>query len=135
MVGQAPASCAALLQAMVGFDTVNSKISGRPDAELELSCYLDALAQSLDFETRRLPVSGEGFNLLLSHRVDDGAPWLLFESHLDTVSVEGMTLDPFAGRIEGGRLYGRGASDTKGSGAAMLWALKGYAEKGPPAAF
>ena len=57
------------------------------------------------------------------------APWLLFESHLDTVSVEGMTVDPFAGAIRDGRLYGRGACDTKGTGAAMLWALQEYAQE------
>jgi acetylornithine deacetylase/succinyl-diaminopimelate desuccinylase-like protein len=34
-----------------------------------------------------------------------------------------MTIDPFGGVIESGRLYGRGASDTKGPMAAMLAAL------------
>jgi len=38
-----------------------------------------------------------------------------------------MTVGPFAGKIEGGRLHSRGACDTKGSGAAALWALCGYA--------
>jgi acetylornithine deacetylase/succinyl-diaminopimelate desuccinylase-like protein len=49
---------------------------------------------------------------------------ILFAPHLDTVTVEGMTVDPFLGRRLDGRLYGRGSSDTKGSMAAMLWALK-----------
>ncbi|MDA0745800.1 MAG: M20 family metallopeptidase [bacterium] len=121
-------SCESLLKAMVGFDTVNAKISGKPDAELALSEYMDEQAQAMGFSTQRLPVSGEGFNLLVSHVVDEKAPWLLFESHLDTVSVQGMTVDPFAGRVEDGRMYGRGACDTKGTGAAMLWALKQYAD-------
>jgi acetylornithine deacetylase/succinyl-diaminopimelate desuccinylase-like protein len=34
-----------------------------------------------------------------------------------------MTVDPFGGEVKDGRLYGRGASDTKGPMAAMLWAL------------
>jgi len=41
--------------------------------------------------------------------------------------VAGMTVDPFAGEIRNGRIYGRGACDTKGTGAAMLWALTQYA--------
>ena len=34
-----------------------------------------------------------------------------------------MTIDPFSGDVRDGRLWGRGASDTKGPMAAMLWAL------------
>jgi acetylornithine deacetylase/succinyl-diaminopimelate desuccinylase-like protein len=49
---------------------------------------------------------------------------ILFAPHLDTVSVHGMTVDPFAAKIENGKIWGRGASDTKGTMAAMLWALK-----------
>ncbi len=125
-----PDSCAALLQTMVAVDTVNSNISGRPDAELELSLRLEEIAGGLGLETRRLPVSGEGFNLLVSLEVGAGRPWLLFESHLDTVSVSGMTIPPFAGEIRDGRLWGRGACDTKGTGAAMLSALTEYASGG-----
>jgi acetylornithine deacetylase/succinyl-diaminopimelate desuccinylase family protein len=46
-----------------------------------------------------------------------------FAPHTDTVSVAGMTIDPFAAEIRDGKLYGRGACDTKGSLAAMLAAL------------
>ncbi len=112
---------------MVGFDTVNANISGVADAEMPLAVYLQELAQGSSLTVQRLPVAGESFNLLVSHRVDEQAPWLLFESHLDTVTAEGMTVDPFAGEIRDGRLYGRGACDTKGTGAAMLWALREYA--------
>lgn len=52
------------------------------------------------------------------------APRLLLAPHLDTVSVAGMTIDPFGGEIRDGRLWGRGATDTKGPMAAMLWALR-----------
>ena len=121
-------SCQVLLQGMVQFDTVNSAISGKPDAELPLSLYLEEQAAAMGMATVRYPVSGDGFNLLVSYNVANDAPWVLFESHLDTVSVEGMTVPPFDGVIEDGRMYGRGACDTKGTGAAMLWALKEYRE-------
>ncbi len=52
------------------------------------------------------------------------APRLLFAPHLDTVSVAGMSIDPFGGEIREGRVWGRGATDTKGPMAAMLWALR-----------
>lgn len=52
-----------------------------------------------------------------------GKPRLLFAPHTDTVSVSGMTISPFGGDVRDGRVWGRGSSDTKGSMAAMLWAL------------
>jgi len=39
--------------------------------------------------------------------------WLAVDIHTDTVGVEQMVGDPFDGRIADGRVYGRGAVDTK----------------------
>ena len=60
-----------------------------------------------------------------------GKPKLLLCPHLDTVSVRGMTVEPFAAERRDGKVYGRGACDTKGTMAAMLWAL---ADLGPDVA-
>jgi acetylornithine deacetylase len=143
-----PDSVDELLQRMVQFDTVNVAISGREQPERELAHWLNEVAQAWAIETRwlawtlteskRSEIGGDPLRaadqLLLTVRAGGGdaasASWLLFDSHLDTVAVEGMTIDPFAGRIEGDRLLGRGACDTKGTGAAMLWALKQYAASG-----
>jgi acetylornithine deacetylase len=46
-------------------------------------------------------------------------PAMMFCGHIDTVGVEGMR-DPFVPRVEGGRMYGRGAQDMKGGVAAMI---------------
>lgn len=50
---------------------------------------------------------------------------VLFAPHTDTVSVAGMTVAPFDGEIrdDGRRLFGRGATDTKGTLAAVLAAF------------
>ena len=53
-----------------------------------------------------------------------GKPRILFAPHTDTVSVTGMTIEPFSGEIRDGRLFGRGATDTKGPMASMLWAMQ-----------
>jgi acetylornithine deacetylase/succinyl-diaminopimelate desuccinylase family protein len=53
-----------------------------------------------------------------------GKPRLLLAPHTDTVSVGGMTIDPFAATLSDGKIWGRGATDTKGSMAAMLVALQ-----------
>ena len=124
----APGSVAQLLAAMVRIPTVNSAVSGDAAAEAPLVQYNERLAQSLGFRTRRLPVAGRAPNLLVSFEVDTAGPWVLFESHMDTVSTAGMSIDPEGAQVRAGRLYGRGACDTKGSGAAMLWALGAYAQ-------
>ncbi len=45
----------------------------------------------------------------------------MLNAHMDTVGVAGMA-EPFVPRLEGGRLYGRGAYDMKGSLAASMLA-------------
>ncbi len=67
-------------------------------------------------------------------RVGSGdGPRLLFDGHLDTVGVTDAAQwrhDPFGGDTEGGRIYGRGASDMKGSLAAMVYAAAAFAGGG-----
>ena len=55
-----------------------------------------------------------------------GGRSLMFNGHLDTVGVAGMA-EPFSGRVEGGRLYGRGSQDMKGGVAAALLAVEALA--------
>ncbi|MEM9399378.1 MAG: M20 family metallopeptidase [Verrucomicrobiota bacterium] len=55
---------------------------------------------------------------------------ILLAPHSDTVSVSGMRISPFQPKVTAGKLYGRGASDTKGSIAAMLTALKNHFSEG-----
>ena len=45
---------------------------------------------------------------------------IVVDVHIDTVGVEHMTDPPFDGRIEDGRVYGRGSVDTKASLAIVL---------------
>lgn len=123
-----PQSCVELLQQMIGFDTVNRTAEGVPFVESQLAAHLESVAAGWGLSTRRLPLKDAGFNLLVTHQVGADAPWLMFDSHMDTVDVAGMTVDPFGGQIEDGKIFGRGACDTKGTGAAMLWALKSAAE-------
>ncbi len=123
-----PQSCEELLARMVAIETVNPECGGPAGGEAALAAQLEIIASQWGLATRRCPVGSDGaFNLLVTSVVAPKAEWLLFESHLDTVSVEGMTVPPFQLTAAGERLHGRGACDTKGSGAAMLWALQDYA--------
>ena len=121
-------SCREVLECMIAFDTVNGALSRKPHPERDLAIFLEKLAKSWGLSTRRRPVSGENFNLFITCESDPDADWLLFDSHIDTVSTEGMDIEPLVAKTEGNRIYGRGACDTKGSGAAMLWALRNFAQ-------
>ncbi len=60
-----------------------------------------------------------------------GKPRILLGPHTDTVSVAGMTIDPFGAELRDGRIYGRGACDTKGTMSAMLAALEELGDRIP----
>ena len=126
-----PQSCEELLARMVSFETVNETMGGPAGGEGRLAAHLEALATAWGLQTRRCPAGSAtgNFNLLVTTPVAPGAEWLLFESHLDTVSTDGMTIPPLRLTTAGEKLHGRGACDTKGSGAAMLWALRDYARQ------
>lgn len=132
MAIRVPESVTELLQAMVRVDTVNSALTGKPGAEAELVELLASYAGQWMLEVELLPVEGQASQLLLTHRVGPGRPWVLFDSHLDTVAVDHMTIEPFGAELRDGRVWGRGTCDTKGTGAAMLWALHDYTRADDP---
>jgi len=90
--------------------------------------YLEPLFKKSGFDTKRLliPVEHaegrEGRVNLVCHRREKGKPRLIFYAHIDVVPAEGW--DAFKPRVENGRLYGRGAADTKGSIVALLLAME-----------
>jgi acetylornithine deacetylase len=55
---------------------------------------------------------------------------LLIASHLDTVPVDTMTIDPFDPVVSAGRLQGRGACDTKAGMASLMAALAQVLQRG-----
>lgn len=69
-------------------------------------------------------VEVDRFGTVLGRKVGGRpGPTLLLDGHMDTVPVtnpEAWTVDPHGGELRDGRLWGRGAADTKGSLAAMI---------------
>ena len=58
-------------------------------------------------------------------------PCVHFNSHLDVVEAgSGWTVDPFAGVVKDGRVYGRGTCDMKGGLAASMIAIEAILEEG-----
>ena len=120
-----------LTRTLVGFDTINPPGNERPCAE-NLGGLLDDGGFSVSYhefaEHRSSLVARIGGSA-------DAAP-LCFTGHIDTVPLGAApwTVDPFAGEISDGKLYGRGTTDMKSGVAAFVVAVLRLARelsKGP----
>jgi acetylornithine deacetylase len=112
-----------LLSRLVAIDSVNPSLVPGGAGEREIAAFIadwaraNGLAAELVEETPGRP------SVLVRARGNGGGRTLLLCGHVDTVNVEGMT-DPHSPRLEGERLYGRGAYDMKGGVAAALIACR-----------
>ncbi len=120
-----PNNVVELLQELIRIPSVNPDGAVDQNAAGEKNCaewvgvFLAACGADTSFE-EVLPGRPNVIGKFPSQSSERG---ILFAPHTDTVSVTGMTIDPFGGEIRDERIYGRGASDTKGTMAAMLWAF------------
>lgn len=120
-----PGSPSALLQELIRIPSVNPDCapgqgaSGEGECAVRVGEFLKACGAAVTFE-EVLPGRP---NVIGRFPGGEGKRGILFAPHLDTVSVQGMSIDPFGGEIREGKIFGRGACDTKGTMAAMLWAL------------
>ncbi len=114
-----------LLQQLVRIPSVNPDNAPGTDriGEETLAIFLSGWLESIGAEVTLEEIRPGRPNLIARFAPLDGRPRILLGPHLDTVGVGGMTIDPFAADLRDGKLWGRGASDTKGPMAAMLWAL------------
>ena len=114
-----------LCQALVQIPSENPSGSPASHGEEAIARFVGEFLESLGAEVEFEEIGPGRPNVYGLWPVPPGTNQrILFAPHLDTVTVDGMTIDPFLGQRLGGKLYGRGTSDTKGSMAAMLWALK-----------
>jgi succinyl-diaminopimelate desuccinylase len=107
-----------------------------PEDHGALSVVQQALDQ-LGFTCHRLRFEEDGTAPIenLYARLGAGAPNLCFAGHTDVVppgDLDGWRLDPFAGVVENGVLYGRGAVDMKGAIACFLAASARFLERHRP---
>src|SRR5664279_1330767 len=115
-----------LLAELISIPSVNphGDPGTRSVGEEQIASYLAAFLKELGADVELKEVKPGRPNVFgVFHPEKPVRQRLAFAPHTDTVSVAGMTISPFDPVTKNGRLYGRGASDTKGPLAAALWAL------------
>jgi acetylornithine deacetylase/succinyl-diaminopimelate desuccinylase-like protein len=117
------ARAAELLGELVSIDSVNPDMPGGERGEREYGDFLAGYGRRLGLEVSQYEVLPGRFNTALEMPAPGAARRLVFDIHLDTVPFDGpvSTNKPVQ---KDGRLYGRGACDTKGAMAAALLALE-----------
>lgn len=116
------------LSELVAIPSVNPHLSERPDTgESAIADHIVGWCASRGIEAWTEEAAPGRPNAVA--RVGAGSPVLILCAHVDTVGVDGMTIEPFTPRVDGGRLYGRGAYDMKAGAAAILCALEALARE------
>jgi acetylornithine deacetylase len=127
-----------LLAQLVACPSVNPKSAANfapPFGEAGMVALLEKLLRGWGAKITITDVHPGRPNLLAQFPGKNPHRSILFDAHTDTVAVDGMIIPPFTPTVRDGKLYGRGACDTKGPMTAMLLAIRRILDEAgqPPA--
>ena len=109
-----------LTRRLVAFDTINP-----PGNERECAKYLGAMLEDGGFSISYHEFADRRTSLVARIGGSVAPKYLCFTGHIDTVPLGAVpwTVDPFAGEIADGKLFGRGTTDMKSGVAAFVTAM------------
>jgi acetylornithine deacetylase len=119
-----------LLNELVSTNSVNPTLGRGPGEAAIASLLRDRLNSVGGLDVRAQPVADGRSNVIAILRGSGGGRSLILNGHMDTVGVDGMTIDPFKPFIQNGWMHGRGACDMKGALAAMMGTVKSLVDSG-----
>lgn len=111
-----------LARELVGIDSVNPGLVPGAAGEAEIAGHLRERLAAQGFATTLVGPADRPSLVAVAPGADD-RPTVVLNGHLDTVGVSGME-QPFAARVEGDRMLGRGAADMKSGLAAAVVAAE-----------
>ncbi|MHA6669852.1 M20/M25/M40 family metallo-hydrolase [Homoserinimonas sp. A447] len=118
---------------LVSIDSISPSLVPGAAGEKRIASYLADRLDAAGYAVRliRAPSDPRRVSLIAVRTGSRPGRTVVLNGHLDTVGVEGMA-DPFAARIESGRLLGRGSSDMKGGVAGLVVAAEHLAATDAP---
>jgi len=108
-----------ILGDLIRIQSVNPHYGEDAQGERDVADYIEARLLKAGLKVTRQQVSEGRDNIIAEIRIGKPQSALLFEAHMDTVSIGNMK-DALVPRYQDGKLYGRGACDTKGALAGMI---------------
>jgi acetylornithine deacetylase/succinyl-diaminopimelate desuccinylase-like protein len=113
-----------LTQLLVQINSANPSMGSIPGpGETAIARYIAAWLEHRDLECHWIEPTQGRPSIVGVLRGTGGGRSLMFNGHIDTVTLVGYEKDPLSGMIENGKLYGRGAADMKCGVAAAMVAL------------
>ncbi len=103
--------------------------------EEKVARFLASRLEEWGFSVVMEEVSPGRPNVIATIAGNEPGKTILFEGHTDVVTEgdpDEWEVDPFGGELKEGRIYGRGACDTKGNLAAMIFAAKALKDSRVP---
>lgn len=121
------------LRSLIAINSVNSSYEGGP-GEREIATWVRQFFEHRGIVVWEQEVFPDRPNVIARLPGRDSSRRVILEAHMDTVSVQGMTIAPFEPRVADGKVFGRGSCDTKAGLAAMMHAVASLHEEGitPP---
>jgi acetylornithine deacetylase len=119
----------ALISDLVAIDSVNPSLVEGGAGEGEIAAFIARWAGENGLDVELLEETRGRPSVIVSAVGTGGGRALLLCGHIDTVNVEGMA-DAHTPRVDGDRLYGRGAYDMKAGVAAALLTAREAARAG-----
>jgi acetylornithine deacetylase len=120
---------AELASQLVAIESINPDVVPGGSGEAGVARFVAEWCERAGLETSVTEPAPGRPNVVAVARGSGGGRTLVLNAHTDTVGVAGM-VDPFVARIDGGRLYGRGSYDMKGSLAACMLVTADAARRG-----
>lgn len=124
-----PGFTLATLTDLIRIDSRNPDLEPDAPGEEALARHVAGVLEGLGWAPDVHELAPGRASTVATRKGSGGGPSLMINVHLDTVGVAGMA-DPFSGEQRDGRVYGRGAQDTKGGMAAVLGLARALSDDG-----